>query len=107
MNPQLSLGVDFGTNSVRALLVDVSTGHEVASATAYYERGDAGVLLDPADPNVARQSPTDYVEGFISAVSSAVATAKSLGLAPSEIAGIGIDATGSTPLPITSEGIPL
>src|ERR1051325_4651338 len=49
-----SLGIDFGTSSVRALFVDVATGREVAFSESAYVRGDRGVIGDPADPNVAR-----------------------------------------------------
>ena len=57
--PTLSLGLDYGTNSVRALLVDVSDGAELASAVYDYPSGERGILLDPRDPNLARQNPQD------------------------------------------------
>jgi len=59
-----SLGLDFGTNSVRALIVDVTTGEEISTAVANYPSGEAGILLDPKDPELARQNPADYVEAM-------------------------------------------
>jgi L-ribulokinase len=107
MKPQISIGVDFGTNSVRAHLVDVANGQVVGGATADYRRGDAGVLLDPADPNVARQDPADYIDGFITAVASAVKDAGAAGVGAADFVGLGVDATSSTPLPVNGEGVPL
>ena len=67
-----SLGLDYGTNSVRALLVDVADGREVATSVFDYPSGNAGILLDPKDPNLARQNPADYIEGFYRSVAAAV-----------------------------------
>ena len=75
MHPRFSIGVDFGTNSVRALVVDIRDGREVAVSVYPYPTGTDGVILDPADPALARQSPADYIEGFLSTVSEAVRTA--------------------------------
>ncbi len=74
--PRFSIGVDFGTNSVRALVVDVADGSEVASFVFRYPSGQEGILLDPRDPNLARQNPADYIEGFRRAVAGAVRAAK-------------------------------
>lgn len=105
---QYSIGVDFGTNSVRALVVDVADGSELASHVYAYPSGEQGILLAPADPNLARQNPADYIEGFVQSIRGAVKAAKKLpGFAPDRVVGIGIDATGSTPLPIDREGRPL
>ncbi len=59
-----AIGLDFGTNSCRALLVDLSDGRELANSVFAYPSGEAGVILDPADPNVARQNPADYLVGI-------------------------------------------
>ncbi len=67
-NSHFSIGVDFGTNSVRAILADLLDGREIAVSVYRYPTGTDGVILDPADPNLARQSPSDYIEGFISTV---------------------------------------
>lgn len=105
---QFAIGVDYGTNSVRALVVDLSDGAEVASSVYNYPSGEAGILLDPRDPNLARQNPADYIEGFYRSVSGAVkAAAKQHGFKPDRVTGIGVDTTGSTPLPVDRQGMPL
>ncbi len=105
----LSLGLDFGTNSVRALLAEVGTGQEVATAVREYESGQAGVILDQADPNLARQNPADYVRGLEAVVRNVLAEAKKADSAfkPEQIIGIGIDTTGSTTIPVDRSGTPL
>ena len=104
---KFSIGVDYGTNSVRALIVDITDGSEVASAVYQYPSGDDGVIIDPKDPLLARQNPADYINGFYHSVSQAVRKAKKLGFQPELVAGIGIDTTGSTPIPVDSDGTPL
>lgn len=100
--PKYSLGIDYGTNSVRALLVDVANGNEVASSVYDYPSGTAGVILDPSDPHLARQNPRDYIEGFFATVSEVLK-----GVNPGDVLGIGVDTTGSTPIPVDSDGMPL
>ncbi len=103
-----ALGVDYGTNSVRALVVDVDTGDELAAHVYNYPSGKAGILLDPKDPNLARQNPADYVNGFLTAVSAAVkAAGKVKGFSPANVIGLGVDTTGSTPIPVDQSGQPL
>jgi L-ribulokinase len=105
---KFSIGVDYGTNSVRALVVDVADGEEIATHVYNYPSGQAGVLLDSKDPNLARQNPADYIEGFHVAVKKAVAAAKKKrGFKPENVVGIGVDTTGSTPIPVDQEGTPL
>ena len=70
-----AIGVDYGTNSVRALVVDVADGAEIGTHVFHYPSGDHGILLDPKDPNLARQSPSDYIVGFYRAVRGAVKAA--------------------------------
>ena len=103
-----ALGLDYGTNSVRALLVDVADGGELAVAVWNYEHGRNGVVL-ASDPDLARQHPADYVKGAeltIKQVLRAAAKANRK-FRPEHVIGIGVDATGSTPLPVDSSGIPL
>lgn len=103
-----SLGLDFGTNSVRALIVDVQSGEEVATAVHDYRRGEHGVILDPDNPHVARQHPLDYHEGLEGCVQAALQKARGhTGFSPERIIGIGVDTTGSTPLPVDADGTPL
>ena len=104
-----TIGVDYGTNSCRALLVRTTDGAEVATAVFPYPTGEAGIILDPKDPNVARQNPADYIDGFVATVAAVVAeaTKKIKTFNSSDVAGIGIDTTGSTPMPVNAEGLPL
>jgi len=104
-----ALGLDLGTNSVRALIVDVRSGREVGTAIHGYETGEEGIVLDPADPNLARQNPADYVKGIEASIKRAVTAARKRdkNFDPKDIIGIGIDTTGSTPLPVDREGTPL
>ena len=105
---QFAIGVDYGTNSVRALVVDVADGSEVATSVFNYPNGEDGILLDHKDPNLARQDPADYIEGFYQSVSRAVRAArKNPGFSPEDVVGIGVDTTGSTPLPVDAHGMPL
>ena len=103
-----SIGVDYGTNSVRALVVDVADGAEIASHVYNYPSGEAGILVDAKDPNLARQNPADYINGFHTAVRRAVSAAKRKpGFKPENVIGIGVDTTGSTPIPVDANGTPL
>ncbi len=103
-----SVGVDYGTSSVRAIIVDVANGNELAQSVYAYPSGKAGILLDPKDPNVARQNPMDYIDGFIMSVKGALKqAAKSKGFHATNVIGIGVDTTGSTPMPVDQNGMPL
>jgi len=104
-----SLGLDFGTNSVRALLVDTASGQEISTAVVNYPSGQAGILLDPKDPNLARQNPADYLEAMVRVVRQVCRAARKtkVGFSPEQIIGIGVDTTGSTPLPVDKNGLPL
>ncbi len=103
-----AIGVDFGSNSARALIVDCADGREVASHVIPYPSGDAGILLDPTDPNLARQHPGDYVAGFEQSIRGALDAAKhDAAFDVSKVVGLGIDTTGSTPIPVDAQGTPL
>ncbi|MEN2984318.1 MAG: ribulokinase [Dictyoglomaceae bacterium] len=104
-----AIGLDFGTNSVRALVVDISTGEEVGTYVFNYEHGEDGVILDPKNPNVARQHPADYVKGLEVSIEEALKDAeeKVKEFNRKDVIGIGVDTTGSTPIPVDKEGIPL
>jgi L-ribulokinase len=104
-----SLGLDFGTNSVRALLVDVRNGREVATAVHNYESGREGILLDTADPNLARQDPAEYARGLTAVTRDVLRRARRADKSfdALQVIGIGIDTTGSTPLPVDKNGMPL
>lgn len=107
--PSYALGLDYGTNSVRALVVRCGDGAEVGSAVFDYPGGEQGILLDPADAHLARQHPGDYLAGLESSVRGAIAQAREADGAfdPAEIIGIGVDTTGSSPLPVDANNVPL
>jgi L-ribulokinase len=104
-----TIGLDFGTNSVRCVIVDTSNGNEVGTAVFNYPTGEAGIILDSADDNVARQSPADYIEGLEVSAKQAIVEARKAdpSFDPANIIGIGVDTTGSTPLPLDKAGVPL
>lgn len=103
-----TIGLDYGTNSVRALLVNVEDGTEVATSVWGYAHGEKGVMLS-RDPNLARQHPADYLEGARRTIRAVLAQAKRKirGFSPDQIIGLGVDTTGSTPIPVDREGWPL
>jgi L-ribulokinase len=104
-----TIGLDYGTNSVRCLIVNTENGDELGTCVYDYETGQAGIMLDPSDHNVARQNPADYLKGIQVTVSEAIAQAKKndASFDPSQIIGIGVDTTGSTPIPVDADGVPL
>ena len=106
--PNYSIGLDYGTNSVRGLLVDVQNGSEIASSVFAYPQGKAGIFLDERDPDVARQHPQDYLDGAVSVIQGVLSQAMTHpGFAPDQVIGLGVDTTGSTPIPVNSDGLPL
>jgi L-ribulokinase len=103
-----TIGIDYGTNSVRALVVRCRDGKEFGSAVVNYPSGDQGILVDKRDHNVARQHPGDYVFGLEKSVRSALAQARrQRGFDASEVVGIGVDTTGSSPIPVDERNVPL
>src|SRR5512140_3049242 len=104
-----ALGLDYGTNSVRCLIVDTAAGNEIGTAVYEYETGDSGIILSKSDHNLARQNPADYIKGIEAAVKGAIRAAKKATkkFDPAQIVGIGVDTTGSTPLPVDAQGEPL
>ena len=103
-----TIGIDYGTNSVRAIVVDTADGRVVGTSVCNYPSGDAGVLLHPKDPHLARQNPADYIDGLRASVTGALAAARQTsGFSADRVIGIGVDTTGSTPLPIDAQGKPL
>jgi L-ribulokinase len=103
-----TLGIDFGTNSVRAVVVDCSNGREISSCVIDYPSGKRGVLLDPRDPNLARQYPGDYFYGLEKSVKGALHAASAVdGFSREKVIGIGVDTTGSSPLPVDQHNTPI
>jgi L-ribulokinase len=103
-----ALGVDFGTNSVRALAVRCSDGAEYGTCVIDYPSGAQGVLLDPMDGLLARQHPGDYLFGLEESIRGALAdAARKPDFDAAKVVGIGGDSTGSSPLPVDGKNRPL
>jgi L-ribulokinase len=102
------VGVDFGTLSARAVVVDTSDGTERGTAVHEYAHGvmDDRLAASGAElpPQWALQDPADYLEALADAVPAAVRAA---GVDAGEVVGIGTDFTSSTPMPVLSDGTPL
>jgi L-ribulokinase len=103
-----SIGVDFGTESGRAVLVDVADGREVATAVYPYSHGvideklpESGVLLEP---DWALQDPDDYLRTFQTTIPAVL---KESGINPADVIGLGVDFTACTMLPVKADGTPL
>lgn len=107
MSP-FTLGLDFGTNSVRAVVASCSDGSTVGTSVFDYPSGENGVLIDPRDPHLARQHPGDYLEGLRESIRGALRDAGGKpGFSPEAVIGIGVDTTGSTPIPVDGRARPL
>lgn len=104
-----AIGLDYGTNSVRCIVVDTMNGKELSTSVWGYETGQAGIILSKSDHNVARQNPADYLKGLVLTVQDALKKAKKADrkFAPDKVVGIGVDTTGSTPIPVDKTGTPL
>lgn len=98
------IGLDFGTDSVRALLVNARTGEELGTTLRHYPRWQKGLYCDPLQSRF-RQHPLDYVEAMEGCVQELVNDAHSDIVA--NIVGIGVDTTGSTPVAVDRNGTPL
>ena len=105
-----AVGMDFGTGSGRAILVDVTDGRQLATAVAEYSHGVIDEALPLADgrvglaPDWALQDPADYLRAVRETIPAVVAAA---GVDPSDVIGLGIDFTACTMLPVRADGTPL
>jgi len=104
MNEKYTIGLDYGTDSVRSLIVNVETGEEVASVVYNYPRWKAGEYCNPP-VNQFRQHPKDYLEGLEYTIKEALKQTPE-GVAEN-VVGISVDTTGSTPVAVDEKGIPL
>ena len=104
-----TIGLDYGTNSVRALLANVEKGTEIAADVWQYESGNKGVILDSNNHLLARQNAVDYIKGFKITVRNVLEIARKIinNFDSKDVIGIGIDTTGSSPMPIGKDGLPL
>ena len=104
MEEKLVIGIDYGTDSCRAVVVNTVSGKELATCTSFYPRWKEGLYCDAAQ-NQYRQHPQDYIDTLEEAVKGA------LGQLPAgaarQVTGIGIDTTGSTPCLTDKNGTPL
>lgn len=104
MKDTYTIGLDYGTDSVRALLVNTQTGENVGTAVHFYERWKQGLYCNPSKQQF-RQHPSDYLEGLEKAIKGALEPiSKEI---KQNIVGISIDTTGSTPVAVNEQGIPL
>jgi len=101
------IGVDYGTASARAVVVDTATGRELGEGEYAYRHGTDGVITDTRDAHLARQSAHDYIDGLRVSVLGALETAEAAGFDRSRVVGIGVDTTGSSPIPVDAAGVPL
>lgn len=98
------IGVDYGTDSVRSILVDAKNGRILSSAVHPFARWKQGKFCKP-NKNMFRQHPLDHIEGLEKTVRAVLAKAPKH--AAKHVRGLSVDTTGSTPGPVTREGTPL
>lgn len=104
MQQNYVIGIDYGTDTVRALIIDASNGTEIATSVYFYPRWEKDDYCDPVN-NQFRQHPLDYIEGLQEAITSALSKVPKK--VKTNIKGISVDTTGSTPCAVDSQGIPL
>jgi len=97
------IGLDYGTDSVRAVLIDAKNGKELASEVHWYQRWKNGKYCQPSI-NQFRQHPLDHIEGLEKTIKTVVSESQ---VSPESVKGICIDTTGSSPIPVTKDGTPL
>ncbi len=102
--PQFVIGVDFGTDSVRSVIVDASNGEEAGNSVNHYSRWNDGKYCD-ASKNQFRQHPLDFIESLEESIKDAISELPEG--ASKYIKGISVDTTGSTPVAVDKNGLPL
>lgn len=104
-NGQFVIGVDYGTDSVRSVIVDAANGAEMASSVYFYPRWQQGLYCD-APLNQFRQHPLDYVQGLEFTIKECLKKASDK-VKPNQVKAISIDTTGSSPVAVDETGTPL
>ena len=99
------IGVDYGSDSVRSVIINATNGEEIASSVYYYPRWQKGLYCD-APNNQFRQHPLDYIEGLEITIKDCIKTAGGATVA-GNIKGLSVDTTGSTPVAVDKTGTPL
>ncbi len=104
-----AIGIAYGTNSCRAVVVNCEDGTELGAGVYEYEHGIQGVIIDPKNANLARQKPSDYLAGLEFTVKAAIAEAKKKysEFSGEKVCGIGVATTGSSPMPVLEDNSPL
>ena len=100
---QYVIGLDYGSDSVRAVLIDAADGTEIDTEVSYYTRWKKGLYCKPSE-NRFRQHPLDHLEGLENTIKAVILRS---GVPAESVKGICIDTTGSSPIPVNKEGIPL
>ena len=100
------LGIDFGSSTCRVLTMEHESGNVLNSVEQSYSEGENGVLTSE-NIHLARQNASDYVKSMEIALQKAKEANKEIGIEMSSVVGIGVDATGSTPLPVKNDLTPL
>lgn len=104
MASKFVIGVDYGTDSVRSVVVSAADGSIAGTAVFEYPRWKKGLFCDPS-ANMFRQHPLDYIEGLIESVRGALKGLPAEVI--SNISGLSVDTTGSTPVAVDNSGTPL
>jgi L-ribulokinase len=104
MSEKFVIGVDFGTDSVRSILLNAGNGEEIVSSIFYYPRWKDGLYCD-SHRNQFRQHPLDYIEGLESTIKFCLKKAGNK--VAQKVVAISADTTGSTPVAVDRNGIPL
>lgn len=102
---QYVIGVDYGSDSVRSVIINANNGAELSSSVFYYPRWQKGLFCDPAN-NQFRQHPLDYIEGLEQSIKDCIQKAGGASIA-ADIKAIAVDTTGSSPVAVNQQGVPL
>lgn len=102
---QYVIGVDYGSDSVRSVIVDAANGQELASSVYNYPRWQKGLYCKPVESQF-RQHPLDYIEGLENTIKECIALAGGAEIAK-KVKGLSVDTTGSTPVAVDATGTPL